>query len=444
MGLAIPTPADGPGGRGGMDSPHPGSNGSGPGDFRRGGGWLIGQEASSVMMIRNRIAIAGLAAALLCGLGFKLAGSRGAQESGPSKPPPVDASSAAPSDTLELRPDELGQFKILPAEERTFAIRREAVGSIDFNQDMSVDVFPPVQGKVLRLFAAAGDDVRQGAPLYTIDSPDLVQAGSALISAAGVLELTTRALARAKELQGVQGISQKDFDQAVSDQQGAEASLRGARDAVRIFGKTDQEMDSIVSHRKIDSELVVHSPISGRVTARNAAPGLLAQPGTPPAPITLSDVSTLWMLADVAENDFGLLKLGLPVDVSVKAYPGRTFQGKIVNIGASVDPSTRRVAVRSEIKDPGHELRPGMFATFVIQIGETRSPAVPRQGVIREGDGTICVWTTKDKKTMTRKPVKPGLEQDGFVQILDGVVPGDLVATEAALFLSSAFSSSPQ
>jgi len=244
---------------------------------------------------------------------------------------------------LKLKPEEFKQFKVEPAGERTFILQREAVGNIDFNQELSTDVFPPVQGKILKLFASAGDDVEAGTPLYTIDSPDLVQAGSTLISAAGVLELTTRALKRAEELHKVQGTSQKDLDQATSDQQAAEAAFKAARDAVRIFGKTDPDMDRIVAERKIDPALVVRCPISGRVTARTAAPGQLVQPGTSPAPYTLSDVSTMWMLADVAENDFGVIRLGQPVTVSVKAYPGRKFDGKIVSIGAAVDPASRKV-----------------------------------------------------------------------------------------------------
>jgi cobalt-zinc-cadmium efflux system membrane fusion protein len=327
----------------------------------------------------------------------------------------------------------------MPAVERVFVVQREAVGSIDFNQELSTDVFPPVQGKILKLFASAGTDVVAGAPLYTIDSPDLVQAGSNLISAAGVLELTTRALRRAKELREVEGISQKDVDQAMSDQQGAEAAFKAARDAVRIFGKTDHDMDEIVSQRKIDPVLVVSSPITGRVIARNAAPGVLVQPGNPPAPFSISDLSTMWMLADVSESDFGLIRLGLGVDVTVRAYPDRVFHGSVVNIGASVDPSSRRVPVRSEISDPRHELRAGMFATFVIRIGETRSPAVPESGVIREGDGTTTIWVTEDRRTITRRNVKIGLRQEGFVQILEGLASSELVATDSALFLSNAY-----
>jgi cobalt-zinc-cadmium efflux system membrane fusion protein len=341
--------------------------------------------------------------------------------------------------SVELSPSEFAQFKIEPAVERAFTIQREAVGNIAFNEEMSVQVFPPVQGKIIALFARAGDDMEKGAPLYTIDSPDLVQAGSNLIAAAGVLNLATRTLNRAKQLYEIQGIAQKDLDQAVSDQQAAEGALRAARDAVRIFGKTDADMDRIIAERKIDPVLVVRSPITGRVTARNAAPGLLVQPGNPPAPYALSDVSILWMLANVAETDFPLLRLGEEVVVAVKAYPGRMFRGKIVNIGESVDPNTHRVSVRSEIRDSKHELRPGMFATFVIRAGTpVRSVAVPLNGVVRESDGTMTVWVTTDRKRLVKRTVKVGLQQDGYDQILEGLKPSELVATEGALFLNNA------
>ncbi len=343
------------------------------------------------------------------------------------------------AESVELSPSEFAQFKVEPAAERIFTVQREAVGTIDFNQEMSVPVFPTVQGKVVALFARAGDDVKKGTPLYTINSPDLVQAESSLISAAGVLNLQARALRRAQQLYEVQGISEKELDQATSDQQAAEAALKSARDAVRIFGKTDAEMDRMIAERKVDSALVVRSPISGRVTARNAAPGQLVQPGTAPAPYTLSDISTMWMLANVAESDFSLLRLREKVDVRVKAYPGRLFHGTIVNIGASVDSTTHRISVRSEISDPKHELRPGMFATFTIHTGEaTRSVAVPLNGVLREGDGTMTVWVTTDRRRLVRRTVKIGLQQDGFDQILEGLRPGELVATEGALFLSNA------
>ena len=360
-------------------------------------------------------------------------------KSPPSAIPARSAADPLTAQSVELSASEFKQFKVERAREHEFTIQRETVGNIDFNQEMSVAVFPPVQGKIIALFASAGDDVKKGMSLYTVDSPDLVQAGSSMIAAAGILELTTRTLKRSKELYEIQGVSQKDLDQAISEQQSAEAALKAARDAVRIFGKTDAEMDRMIAERRVDSVLVVRSPITGKVTARSAAPGLFTQPGNPPAPYTVSDISTMWMVANVAESDFPFVRLGEKVDVTVNAYPGRVFQGKIVNIGASIDLNTRRVSVRSEIRDPKHELRPGMFATFLIRTGQAvPSVAVPLNGVVREGDGTMAVWVTTDRRRLIRRAVKVGFQQDGFAQIIEGLRPGELVATEGALFLSNA------
>ena len=115
------------------------------------------------------------------------------------------------------------------------------------------------------------------------------------------------------------------------------------------------------------------------------------------------------------------------------------FDGKVTSIGATVDAGTHRVLVRSEIQDPHHELRPGMFTSFEIRTGEPiRSPALTVDGVVREGDGTMTAWVTADRKRFTRRVVKIGLMQDDVIQIVDGLRPGELAATEGALFISNA------
>lgn len=340
---------------------------------------------------------------------------------------------------VELLETQLKAVKVEVAAERDFPLEKSAVGSIDFNEELTTQVFTPNQGRIVDLFAKVGDEVKKGQPLFTIDSPDLVQASSTLISAAAVLELTTHNLERLKALFAAKAAAQKDFEQATSDNRTAQGAYRAARDAVRIFGKSDAEIDRIVDERKVDPILVVPSPISGRITARNAAPGLLVQPGVQPAPFVVADVSTMWMLANVAESDSPAFKVGQDVRVTVMAYPGRVFSGRISTIGSSVDATTRRVLVRSEIDDPNHELRSGMFANFVISTGAPmRSVAVPLDGVVREGDGTMTVWVTADRRRFTMRSVKVGLLRDGYYQILDGLQPGELMATEGALFLSNA------
>lgn len=366
-------------------------------------------------------------------------------------PPPqigTTAASAAPTETGAARHDpdsvdlsdaQLTSVKVEPAEAHDFPVEKEAIGSIDFNEDMAVQVFTPYQGRIIALYAQVGDDVKKGQTLFTIDSPDLLQAESTLIAAAGLSELTNRNLARQRDLYTTRAVSQHELEQAVSDQQTAEGNLRAARDAVRLFGKTDADIDKIITQRMADSTLVVPSPIDGRITARNAAPGLYVQPGNAPAPYSVANIDTMWMLANVAETDSPAFRVGQHERVAITAFPGRVFDGTVTTIGASVDPNTRRVLVRSEIKDPNHELRAGMFAAFTISVGDpVRAPAVPAAGVVREGDGTMTVWVTADRRHFARRTVRIGEQHDGYRQILQGVQVGELVATDGALFLSNA------
>jgi membrane fusion protein, heavy metal efflux system len=348
------------------------------------------------------------------------------------------SASAHNPDSIDLSDAQLLAVKVEPVEERDFPSEKDAVGSIDFNEDLAVQVFTPYQGKIVALFAEVSDDVKKGQTLFTINSPDLLSAESTLIAAAGVLEMTSRNLARLKELYKTRAVSQRDYDQGISEQQTAEGNLRAARDSVRLFGKTEEEIDRIVAERKADPILVVPSPIDGRITARNAAPGLFVQPGSAPAPYTMANIDTMWMLANVAETDSPALSVGQAVQVTVSAFPGRLFDGKITTVGSVVDPNTRRVLIRSEIKDPEHELRSGMFANFVISVGApVRSPAVPLNGVVREGDGTQTIWITADRRRFTKRTVEIGQQRDGYRQILDSVRPGELVATDGAIFLSN-------
>jgi membrane fusion protein, heavy metal efflux system len=355
--------------------------------------------------------------------------------------PPDDAKNASPVErnTVDLTDSQLAAVRAEPLEDRDFPVEKEAIGSLDFDEEMATQVFTPYQGRIIALFASVGDDVKKGQTLFTIDSPDLLQAESTLIAAAGVLELTTRNLARLGDLRKSLAVSQREVDQAASDHQTAEGNLRAARDAVRLFGKTDADIDRIIANRMADPTLVVPSPITGRITARNAAPGLFVQPGNPPAPFVVVDTNVMWMLAQVTEADSPAFRVGQELQVTLNAFPGRVFDGKITTIGASVDANTRRVLVRSEVKNPQQELRSGMFANFVIRVGQPeRSPGIPVDGVVREGDGTMSIWVTADRRRFTKRTVRIGKQYRGYRQILEGAQVGELVATEGAIFLSNA------
>jgi membrane fusion protein, heavy metal efflux system len=348
--------------------------------------------------------------------------------------PATDAGEAA----VDLTEKQVASLKTGPVTVREFAIVKTAVGTIDFNENMLVQVFSQYPGKILKAFHNVGEDVKQGDILFTIDSPDLLQAESTLLASAGVLELQKRTLVRATSLLKAGGSAQKDVDQATSDEQTAEGNFKAAMNAVRIFGKTDAEIEKILAERKVDSTLVVPCPISGRVVARNAAPGFLTQPGNAPAPYSVADLSTMWMIANVIEADAPAYKLGQDVTVTVPAYPDRVFNGHVTALGSMIDPNSHRQLVRSEISDPNHLLRSGMFASFVIGVGNpVASPAAPEAGVVREGDGTMTVWVTTDSRHFVKRTVHVGLRQDEQVQILDGLKPGETVVTEGAVFLSN-------
>ncbi len=354
------------------------------------------------------------------------------------------AHDASGAPVIELSPSQVSAIKIQPVGSYLFPVEKETVGTISFADNLSAQVFPPYQGKIIENLAQLGDSVQKNQPLYTIDSPDLIQAESTLISAASTADLNGRELARAKNLKNSAGISEREFEQATSDSQTAEGALKAARDAVRVFGKSDSEIDQIISSRKIDATLIVRSPITGQVTSFSAAPGLFVQPGNAPAPYTVTDVHIKWMLADAIESDLPLLRVGQAVSVKVMAYPDRVFQGHVSKIYASVDPNTHRATVRSEIQDPRNELRPGMLANFVIRIqNPVKSTAIPANGVVREGDGTMTAWTTTDRAHFTQRIVKTGLRTADEVQILQGVQPGELVVSDGAVFLSNMLQAPP-
>jgi len=351
-------------------------------------------------------------------------------------------SSKAQSDaTLDLSPSQLNSIKVEPVGSYLFPVEKEAVGNIDYDEDMSVQVFPAYQGTIIATLVQLGAEVNIDQPLYTIKSPDLIQAESTLIGAAATFELTNKELLR---VQGLGGVAEREKEQAASDQQTAEGALKAARDAVRVFGKTDAEIDQMIASRKIDPALVVRSPISGKVTYKIAQPGFLVQPGNTPAPYSVADVAIKWMLANALESEIPLFHLRQPVQVRVTSYPDRVFLGRVSKIYETVDPNTHRVTIRSEIADPDNELHPGMLANFVIRVHDpVEATALPANGVVRESDGTMTAWVTTDRHHFVQRIIKTGLRKDDQVQILEGLQRGELAVTDGAVFLSNMLEAPP-
>ena len=343
-------------------------------------------------------------------------------------------------DEVQLTAGQVLELNVGPVGTQAFALRNEAIGNIDFNQDMAVQVFSPYQGRIGSLLVRAGDDVAAGQVLYTVQIPDLPAAASTLISAAGTLKVTGQTLRRAQALFETQSIPLKELQQNTADQQAAEAAYQAARKTLSLFGLVNKEIEEIEAKHKIDTEMPIRSPFAGRVTARAGAVGQLVQPGSGSAPLMVANLQTLWMVASVPESELASYKLGQAVRVKVSAYPESEFSGKITYIADVADAVTHRVAVRADVGNAKRLLKPQMLATFNITLGQPVSAvAVPANALAREGDGALSVWVTQEGMRFKRRTVEAGMMQNGMVQITRGLLAGEKIARDKALFLSNLY-----
>lgn len=338
---------------------------------------------------------------------------------------------------IELDEQQARSLKLVIVSEQDFNKEVRSFGGIDFDQNRTVTIYAHYPGRILEARPNVGDYVERDQFLFSMQSPDLLAAETTLIASASANVLQGKNLRRAQEMIKIGGISEMALDQAASGQQTAQGAIVAARNSLKTFGKSDEEIDSLIIERRADAALVVKSPISGIIVSRAAAPGLYVQPGVAPAPFVISDTSTLWLYVNVLEEDAPLIRVGQKVEAQVAALPDAIFYGKISVVGATLDPVTRRLAARCEIADPSHLLRAGMFANVAVKVGDVyRAPAIPTSAIYREGDGQFTVWTTKDDRRFTRKYVKIGESQDGFVQINSGLKMGDKVVSDGGLILT--------
>jgi membrane fusion protein, heavy metal efflux system len=245
------------------------------------------------------------------------------------------------------------------------------------------------------------------------EDPAVVAAESTLVGAAATEQLTHKERARVEALGESNGIAQKELEQAVSDEQTAAAALKAARDAVRALGLSEARIEAMVR--------------SGRIEAAHGARR-----------------HQKWALAEVSESDSPFVQVGQPVVVTVIARPGRAYTGRVARVYTTVDPQTHRVTVRALLADPGDELRPGMLADVTIRTAApVESLALPTRAVVREGDGSLIVWVTRDRHHFHSQPLTLGLESDDRYQVLAGLERGELAVTEGGVFLSNLLHAPP-
>jgi membrane fusion protein, heavy metal efflux system len=361
------------------------------------------------------------------------------------------AAQSRKDDTLRVTADQMHQLDVVQVELRPFRLEKFAVGQIAYNQDVSTNVLAPFAGRVTRLIAKLGEQVPQGAPLLEIDSSEIVQPQNDFLAAVAALNkvrarlsLATIVEARNKGLYEGQAAALKEWQQsqaelvgAQNDARAAETAVDAARNRLRILGLTPDEIADLHDKGQIRRSVPIVSPIEGTVVARKIGPGQYVRSDPPDALYVVADLSTMWLKAFVPEIDIPFIRVGQEVEVKVTALPGRTFGARITHVGAVFEATTRRIEVRSEVANPGGALKAEMFASFKITTADSvMSVAVPMDAVIREDDHA-AVWVQAEPLRFVRKSVNIGIEQDGNVQIRNGLAAGEHAVSRGAIFLDN-------
>jgi cobalt-zinc-cadmium efflux system membrane fusion protein len=355
------------------------------------------------------------------------------------------------ADFIRVVPDQMHQLQIVKVETTAFRTQRSAIGQIGYNEEASTIVLTPFSGRVIRLIAKLGEQVKKGDPLLEIDSPeqlvpqnDFIAALAAKRKASSQHNLAVIAEKRVRDLHEGKAAPSKDLQAAEAQLAGAEHDLRSAdtsfeaaRIRLRILGRTDAEIQNLEQNAMLTRVTTITAPIGGTVVSRKVGPGQYVKADSGDALYTIADLSTMWLKAQIFEQDIAQVRIGQEIEARVSAVPNRVFKARINAINAASDLATRRVVVRSEIENPDGLLKSEMFGTFKISIDEaSRSPAVPTDAVIREGD-IATVWVENEPLLFKRRLVEIGTQQDGLTQIRSGLEAGEKVVGRGAIFVDN-------
>jgi cobalt-zinc-cadmium efflux system membrane fusion protein len=354
----------------------------------------------------------------------------------------------ATTDLVVVDEQQLRQVSIEPVGARTITVDRNATGRVGFNEDRLTPVFTPYAGRVLELLVNKGASVGKNQSLVVLESPELVAAQNDLASARSDLakakiglDTAQTVAARARRLHEQEAIATKDLQQAEADLTRAQDEYRRAQVGVAavenrlsLFGKDPKEIAGL--GERVDRRVVIRAPIAGTVVDRKIGPGQYVKPDAPDPLFLISDLATLWILADVYESDVAMVHLGAPVEVNVPAYPNRIFPAHISFISPTVDPATRTVRVRCLVQNPQGLLKPDMFATIKIGAAAQQSvPVIPASAVVTEGDSSL-VFVEEGHGRFRQRKLQVRQEMGGSVAIDTGLSVGERVVTRGALLMS--------
>jgi membrane fusion protein, heavy metal efflux system len=369
---------------------------------------------------------------------------------------PEKQEEAAVPNTTQITPKaqkEVG-VAIEPANLRSMHGTLSATGSVCEDPGKVAHIRPLARGLVEKVYARLGDRVTVGAPLIEYDNMELGIAVGEFVSAQAELqqsltdlEVKKKILDRSREMLKAGALAQTTFDLRQAEYQDAEAKTAAAKAAankieeqIHRYGWTDDDLAKVPAKQGHNiTHTVLSAPISGIVTMANphAAIGEVVEPSAEFYVIT--DMSSLWVLADVFEKDLAHIKPGKAVQVSVAAYPERVFPGRITYVADFIEPKTRTAKVRCLVQNGDGQLKLEMFATIEIPMEATQPMLAVPDSAIQQIDGKPVVFVRTSEKEFRKCDVQTGLSSGGYTEIRAGLKPGEPVVTQGSFVVKTAF-----
>jgi RND family efflux transporter MFP subunit len=328
------------------------------------------------------------------------------------------ASAETPLVPVQISPQRLQSIGVKTGEVQWRSVEDEirTTGNVAADETRLAYVQVRYSGYVQKVFAdATYQYVRKGQPLLTIYSPELVA--------------TEREYLVAKQNQ--QQVAQSTVPGVASS---AASLLDAAAERLKQWGVLQKEIVRLGSTGQVQQELEVDSPVSGYITERNALPSVAVQPGM--RLYTIADLSTVWVQAQVFQDDLGRIKVGGPATLTLNTYPGRTFSGHVDFIYPLVDMETRTAKARVVFSNPGLQLKPGMFVNVVLKIPMGRQLVIPSSGVLQSGTRQI-VFVNRDDGYLDPREVQLGARTGDDFIVLKGLKVGEQIITSATFLIDS-------
>jgi cobalt-zinc-cadmium efflux system membrane fusion protein len=346
----------------------------------------------------------------------------------------ANAAKSATPELFDIPQDQMQHVQVVTIEPTTLKHMLRLTGAVAYNAFNTTPVITQVGGPVSRILVVPGQHVKAGEPMLDVSSPDYSQLLDSYLKAADASRLAEKFYARAQDLYQHHAIAERDLEQAESDQAQAQADLNAAEQGMKILGiKNPQDLAKSPSSALIP----VLAPISGEVVERLVQPGQVVQAGQTQA-FTITDLSTVWVLANVYQADLAYVRDGDDVVVETDAYPD-TFHGRISYVSPALDPNTRTLQARILVDNPGEKLKRDMYCTVTVTAGVLSNVlAVPNASVLRDDDNQPFVYVATGQNQFGRRDVELGESQNGQTQITKGISVGDRVVGDGSLFLQFA------